>query len=194
LKKIGIDVDGVIRDFAGDLVRQIQKHYPEYLKNEYDKTLVPNFGGGLITDWYLEKNFNCTKEELQNVYWYEFADEIMGNGDPITENVVELKNWLETTDDELWCVTSQKDHARHHTLTWLGKHGLNFKGVIFERGKYKWKHDVEWLVDDSPENWRQWKKNRDDDNIIVIDQPYNQLISPYYRVNNLKQAREIIDG
>ena len=30
--KIGIDVDGVLRDFCGGLINVIQKHYPQYIK------------------------------------------------------------------------------------------------------------------------------------------------------------------
>ena len=35
-KRIGIDVDGVIRDFSLDLHKVIKEHYPEYIMNEVD--------------------------------------------------------------------------------------------------------------------------------------------------------------
>ena len=37
-QRIGIDVDGVLRDFCNALVTVIKKHYPEYLKDEFDET------------------------------------------------------------------------------------------------------------------------------------------------------------
>ena len=40
-QRIGIDVDGVLRDFCHGLVTVIKKHYPEYIKDEYDETIVP---------------------------------------------------------------------------------------------------------------------------------------------------------
>ena len=124
-QRIGIDVDGVLRDFCHGLVRAIKVHHPEYLKNGYDETIVPTMEpeSGMITDWYLENNFNCTKKELQQIYWYDHAKWIMGNGRPYIENVRTLKYWIKHINNKEWvCITSQKEHARHYTLSWLGKH------------------------------------------------------------------------
>ena len=68
-QRIGIDVDGVLRDFCNALVSAIKTYHPEYLKDEYDETTEPSMDGGIITDWHLENNFNCTKEDLQQIYW-----------------------------------------------------------------------------------------------------------------------------
>ena len=40
-QRIGIDVDGVLRDFCHGLVSAIKRYHPEYLKNGYDETIVP---------------------------------------------------------------------------------------------------------------------------------------------------------
>ena len=31
-KRIGIDIDGVLRDFSSDLYKVIKEHYPDYIK------------------------------------------------------------------------------------------------------------------------------------------------------------------
>ena len=205
MKRIGIDVDGVLRDFCGGLMKVILKHYPQYLKNN------PNFGppysiyntsgepNTIIKDWQLEKNFNCSKKDLQEIYWYDHAQEIMGRGDPIKGAVPIMKQLLNTlprSKYEWVCVTSQKEHSRFLTLRWLGDMRLNFDRVVFVKGRYKWKVDVDWLVDDSPENWhawKQWRKGTDTvDNFILMNALYNRNIEPQHRVNNLNEIMEII--
>ena len=52
-KIIGIDVDGVLRNFCDSLMSVVTMYYPEYLKD----------GVTEITDWQLENNFNCSKKE-----------------------------------------------------------------------------------------------------------------------------------
>ena len=192
-QRIGIDVDGVLRDFCHGLIRAIKIHHPEYLKNGYDESTEPTMEGGLIMDWHLEKNFNCSKEDLQQIYWYDHAKWIMGNGRPFEENVRTLKNWIKHTNNEWVCVTSQKEHARHYTLSWLGKHELNFDKIVFAKGRDKWQVEVDYLIDDSPTNYKYWKDGRqDDDGFILLDRPYNQKVKPKHRVFNLREAERII--
>ena len=192
-QRIGIDVDGVLRDFCNALVSAIKTYHPEYLKDEYDETTEPSMDGGMITDWYLENNFNCTKKDLQQIYWYDRAKWIMGNGQPFKENVRTLKYWMKYLNKEFVCVTSQKEHARHYTLSWLGKHELNFDRVVFAKGRDKWRVEVDYLIDDSPSNYNYWKDGRqDEDGFILLDRPYNQKIKPRHRVSNLRKAEEII--
>ena len=192
-QRIGIDVDGVLRDFCNALVSAIKTYHPEYLKNGYDETIEPSMDGGIITDWHLENNFNCTKKDLQQIYWYDQAKWIMGSGQPFKDNVSTLKYWMKHLNKEFVCVTSQKEHARHYTLSWLGKHGLNFDKVVFAKGKDKWQVDVDYLIDDSPVNYKYWKDGRqDEDGFILLDRPYNKKVKPIHRVFNLKEAEEII--
>ena len=192
-QRIGIDVDGVLRNFCQALVSAIKTYHPGYLKDEYDETTEPSMDGGIITDWHLENNFNCTKKELQQIYWYDQAKWIMGNGRPFEENVRTLKYWMKHINKEWVCITSQKEHARHYTLSWLGKHELNFDKVVFVKGSDKWQVDVDYLIDDSPANYNYWKDGRqDEDGFILLDRPYNQKIKPTHRVSNLRGAERII--
>ena len=185
---IGVDVDGVLRDFANDLMHVVMRDYPQYL--------IP--GQDVIDDWRLEKCFNCSKEKLQSIYWDTNVDEIMGNGNKIPGSelqITELLDFANQHEDlvEFWAVTSQKKHAFHYTLKWLGQQGYNFKRVVFERGREKWKVGVDWLIDDSPSNWEAWKEGRGDDkNYILMDAVYNQHIEPTIRIKELLEIYDIV--
>ena len=188
MKKIGIDVDGVLRDFCDGLTKVVREHYPQYMKEDFIE----------VNDWKLANNFNCTKEDLQQIYWHDYADEIMGNSNPIPgaiEQMYELVDWAEEKGHSLVCVTSQKPHARYHTLSWLGKHGINFDTIYFRKGWQKWMVDVDYLVDDSPNNFENWVRGRGmQEGFILMNQPYNKHIKSNCRIKELKQIKEIIDG
>ena len=195
-RKIGIDVDGVLRDFCGTLVDVVKREYPHYLKENFDPQVEPSVDGGIVTDWYLANNFNCTKEDLQQIYWYDHAHTVMGNGWPMVgaiKRMYDLFDWADEQGHEVCCITSQRPHARVYTLTWLGRYGMNFETVYFRRGKDKWKVNVDYLVDDSPNNYNYWKKGRGmEEGFILMDAVYNQHINSSYRIKSLDEVQNII--
>jgi 5'(3')-deoxyribonucleotidase len=190
--KIGIDVDGVLRDFCQGLESVVKKHYPQYLPEDYKG----------INNWKLSDNFVAEKSDLQKIYWDEYSKEIMGESPAFEENVEQMKRLIQysqepegTSDISFVCVTSQKPHARHHTLSWLGKYGLNFDTVYFRKGWQKWMVDVDYLVDDSPNNFENWVRGRGmQEGFILMDRPYNGHIKSNCRIKELKQIKEIING
>ena len=187
--KIGIDVDGVLRDFCQGLEGVVKKHYPQYLPEDYTG----------INNWKLSDNFIAEKSDLQKIYWEDYSKEIMGESPAFEENVRQMKNLIShyhelgNSDITFVCVTSQKPHARYHTLSWLGNHGLNFDTVYFRKGWQKWMVDVDYLVDDSPNNFDNWVRGRGMQyGFILMDAPYNQHCKSDYRINELKQIKDII--
>ena len=60
MSRIGIDVDGVLRDFCGDLTQIVKTEFPQYMKDDFVE----------INSWSIADNFNCNKEDLQAIYWY----------------------------------------------------------------------------------------------------------------------------
>ena len=195
-RKIGIDVDGVLRDFCGSLVNVIKEDFPQYLKGKYNPDVEPSLDGGIVTDWYLENNFNCTKEDLKNIYWYSHADKIMGDGWPMPGAIKKMYDLFEWADDQghdVCCITSQRPHATHYTLQCLGKYEIDFETVYFRRGKDKWKVNVDYLVDDSPANFDYWVKGRGmQECFILVDAPYNQHTNSNYRITSLDEVQNII--
>ena len=183
---VGIDVDGVLRDFCCGLEKVVKEHYPQYLPEDYTG----------INNWKLSDNFIADKSDLQKIYWDDYATEIMGNSPAFEENVKQMKEmilWGEEVGVTFVCVTSQKPHARYHTAYWLGKHELNFDTIYFRRGIDKPNTPVDFLVDDSPNNYNYWIKRRGfEDGFILMDQPYNQHIETKNRVFEIDDIVSII--
>jgi len=183
---VGIDVDGVLRDFCCGLEKVVKEHYPQYLPEDYTG----------INNWKLSDNFVADKSDLQKIYWDEYATEIMSNSPAFEENVKQMKEmilWGEEVGVTFVCVTSQKPHARYHTAYWLGKHELNFDTIYFRRGIDKPNTPVDFLVDDSPNNYNYWIKRRGmEEGFILMDQPYNQHIETKNRVFELDDIVSII--
>ena len=187
--KIGIDVDGVLRDFCQGLEGVVKKHYPQYLPEDYTG----------INNWKLSDNFIAEKSDLQKIYWEDYSKEIMGESPAFEENVRQMKNLishyheLDNSDVSFVCVTSQKTHARYHTLSWLGNHGLNFDTIYFRKGYEKPDVQVDYLVDDSPNNYNYWIEKRGmSDGFILMDRPYNQHIETKNRVYDIDSVMEFI--
>jgi len=182
--RIGIDIDGVLRDFCKSFMEVMKKHYPETM-------LVDK-----LTDWQLEKHFTLSKKELQEIYLDKYCDAVFLEAPPIygaIQQMQDLFNWADEHGHNLICISSQRPSGRHNSLQWLGRHGLGFEEVHFVMGRYKWKKDVDWLVDDSPENWHNWKKGRGNDKgFILKDAVYNKHIPAENRIFKLTEIQEII--
>ena len=59
--KIGVDVDGVLRDFPQDLFRVIKRDHPDWLIKNYSDSFV-----SIEENWELEKSFNLQMKRLNN--------------------------------------------------------------------------------------------------------------------------------
>ena len=172
--RIGVDVDGVIRDFSTDLYNVIKEHYPDYIKPGSENIY--------------------SVEEIKRIYREEFAHNILSNGTPIKENVDYLREQINKDEHTFVAVTSQHPICCHHTLYWLGKYELGFSSVVFKKGRRKWQVEVDYLIDDSPNNHEAWVAGRQmEDGFILMNQPWNKKIKTNYRVDSIKEAMELIN-
>jgi 5'(3')-deoxyribonucleotidase len=191
--RIGIDLDGVIRDFSTGLYKIIKEYYPDYIKPGSENVYSVEEIRKEMTDWDLENSFDAPKEEIQRIYREEHAETILGNGSPFKKNVDYLREQIKKDEHTFIAVTSQHPICCHHTLTWLGKQELGFSSVVFKNGRKKWQVDVDYLIDDSPNNYHAWVSGRQmEDGFILMDRPWNQKIKSKYRVSSIKEAMELI--
>tara|TARA_Y100000593_G_scaffold16734_1_gene33253 strand:- start:427 stop:990 length:564 start_codon:yes stop_codon:yes gene_type:complete len=141
--KIGIDCDGVLRDFIPALIDSIKETHPQHA----DKILVPE-----SWDWDTWLPFWTNDETEQYVFEDNFLDFFGIDCPPIKSSVddwVKLKKWAREKGHKLVLVSAQRPHCEEPTTEWLKMWGFDFEEIHYT--KNKWAVDVDVLIDDSPE-------------------------------------------
>ena len=192
---IGVDVDGVIRDFSHDLYMVIKKNYPDWIKPGSENVYSVEEIRREMTDWDLENNFDAEITDIKRVYREEHAETILAKGTPFVEDVDYLREQIRKDEHTFVAVTSQHPVCCHHTLTWFGKQELGFSSVYFKKGRKKWMVECDFLIDDSPNNYYAWRSGRGtDEKYILFDRPWNEKINATNRVSSIKEALDIINA
>ena len=164
--RIGIDCDGVLRDFIPQLIESIKETHPEHA----DKILVP-------TSWDWEQWLPFWTEDETEKYVFEdnFIDLFGIDCPPIqssTEDWSKLKQWAEDNGHELVLVSAQREQTKELTDLWLDHHGFDFKDRIYTHKKHL--ADVDILIDDSPSKLGRFKKQSiNNGSPIVFKQTWN---------------------
>ena len=164
--KIGIDCDGVLRDFISDLKDNIKENYPEHA----DKIKTPE-------TWNWEDWLPFWTEEESEKYIFEdnYLDFFGVDASPIMSSVEDcpkLVEWAKENEHELVLVSAQRPQCKEPTREWLKKYGFDFDKIIFTHDK--WKADVDVLVDDSPDKMKEFKeKSVNNGNPICMKQTWN---------------------
>jgi 5'(3')-deoxyribonucleotidase len=141
--RIGIDCDGVLRDFIPDVINKIKETHPEHK----DKILVPK-----SWDWEDWLPF-WSDDETEEYIFEQHYEELFGKDSTPIKDAVEdwviLKSWAIRNGHELVLVSAQREHCKDITREFLDKNGFDFDEYHFT--KEKWSIDVDVLIDDSPE-------------------------------------------
>ena len=147
--RIGIDCDGVLRDFIPDLVEKIKETNPEHT----DKILVPE-----AWDWETWLPF-WTEDETEDYVFVEHYKELFGrDATPMKSSIEDwgkLKTWAKENGHTLCLVSAQRDNCKDITREFLDKNGFDFDEYHFTHDK--WSIDVDVLVDDSPSKLKKFK-------------------------------------
>ena len=141
--RIGIDCDGVLRDFIPDVINKIKETNPEHA----DKILVPK-----TWDWVDWLPFWTDDETEKYIFETHYEDLFGPNANPIKEAVEDwpkLVQWAKENGHELCLVSAQREHCKELTTEWLQRWGIVFDEMHYT--KEKWSIDVDVLIDDSPE-------------------------------------------
>ena len=148
--RIGIDCDGVLRDFIPALIDSIKETHPQHA----DKILVPE-----SWDWEQWLPFWTDEETEKYVFEDNYLDFFGVEASPIQSSVEDwkiLKRWAEDNGHELVLVSAQREHCEEPTTEWLKKYGFDFDEIHYT--KNKWSIDVDVLIDDSPEKLKDFKE------------------------------------
>ena len=146
--RIGIDCDGVLRDFISDLKDNIKENYPEHA----DKIKTPE-------TWNWEDWLPFWTEEESEKYIFEdnYLDFFGVDANPIPSSLEDwpkLVQWAKDNGHELILVSAQRSHCEEPTTEWLQRWGFMFDEIHYT--KHKWAVDVDVLIDDSPEKLEQF--------------------------------------
>ena len=155
--RIGIDIDGVLRDLYTQLVDVYLREYPdEWCRpvsewGNYDISDVFSIGDEIYNFWFRS---SCTKEI------YQSAKPFPGYGiihDMATKNEIEI-------------ISNQpNDLTTYFTLNWLQGLNLPYNGLHFTKDKFLIDCDI--YVEDSPEQILRLRK--DNKRVVVVKCPWN---------------------
>lgn len=176
--RIGIDVDGVLRNWDASLIRMIKRYYPDKIINGRD-----------IESWTW-KNLDLPIEYVRYLFSVKHVDEVYLDAEPYKDAITQfgmLLTYAKLNNHQLVCVSHQWDDTIPATLSWLGKYGFSFHEILFTEDKYL--TDVDVLIDDSPKNYKEWVDNgRDSGSFFVFDHHYNRECGAIIRIKQLIDA------
>ena len=165
--RIGIDCDGVLRDFIPDVINLIKEKHPEHS----NKILTP-------TDWEWESWLPFwTEDETEKFIFEDNYEKLFGSEANVIPSVLEdwpiLKAWAIKNGHELVLVSAQRPHCEEPTTEWLKLWGFDFDEIHYT--KHKWSIDVDVLNDDSPEKLEQFAdRSVNHGSAICYKQTWNQ--------------------
>jgi len=153
--RIGIDIDGVLRDFTGSLQHQHRIDFPEIV-------LKP------ITDWGIEKFFPMGKHIYDYIYKYR-AKEIFELAYAYDEAEWMMRE-LQRAGHDIWIITAQPRGTEQHTIRWLDVHDIEYDHLVFTNQK---QHvECGTYLDDAPGYLQQLSLTGR--NVVAFDRPWNQ--------------------
>jgi hypothetical protein len=213
MKKIGIDINGVLRDTIGKFTQLYEKHLVEkdddqFLGNTYEldmsgnteliESSVEEFKYEQISDvdsLELDKHFSFrSKEELFNFMYEEYAMELFGHA-PSTEmtsfNMLNDLYYELRDDNELLIVSSEIGKSKPSSLFFLSKFGCLLEKVVFfsEITKNNMWGQVDILLTSDPTLLLEKPVGK---TVIKFNTVYNKHITSEYEISSLSEFSEII--
>lgn len=177
--KIGVDVDGVLREMDKTMMKIFKRLHPASVKSD------------IVSGWDFP-NVDLPQKRKMDIMFKHFPKEVFEHS-PVFENAhkefLKLKKWAEDNNAKLVCATTQDESLINHTLIWLGKHEFNFDEIYVTDKK----HDlpIDFLIDDSPKNYDKWvKAGRKPINFLLMDRDYNKDVKAPTRVTSLVDSIE----
>lgn len=213
MMKIGIDVNGVLRDtiLKFDLVYQknlIEKKDEEFLGQTFELDLSGNTSLieseesnfeykkiSEVTSLNLQNHYSFqSDEELFSFLYEDFAMEIFGHS-PSTEmttfNVLNDIYFKFRDEFELTIVSNEIGKSKPSTLFFLSKFGCLLEKVIFysESTKNNMWNEVDILLTSNPELLLDKPENKI---VVKYNTNYNKQIESKYEINSISEFSEII--
>ena len=187
--KIGITIDGVVRDFITKFELVYDKYYPVIDEETGENKIIERD----IKDLELLKWFKFTggTKELNNFMYVDASLEIFGHAGEVKLNSVEhlnqLHNMIEDMGHTPIILSKELNNSKPATLFFLSKLSCKVNTIKFVRDyKDKWDH-IDVLITASPETLLS--KPLEKTSIKVIN-TYNKNNNANYTIVDLKELLE----
>lgn len=213
MTRIGIDVNGVLRDTIGKFDQLYTKHLIEKDQDDFlGHTFKLDMSGNteliesLDTDFVYEKNSEVTslqlsehysfknKEELFSFMYEEYTMELFGHAPSTEMTTFNMLNdlYYELRDNnELLIVSSEIGKSKPSTLFFLSKFGCLLEKVIFfsEVTKNSMWDQVDVLLTADPTLLLEKPLGK---KVVKFNTQYNKQIESEYEISSLSEFGEII--
>ena len=187
--KIGITIDGVVRDFITKFELVYDKYYPVINEETGENITIERD----IKDLELLNHFEFTggTKDLNNFMYVDASLEIFGHAGEVKLNSVEhlnqLHNLIEDMGHTPMIISKELNNSKPATLFFLSKLSCKVSNIKFVRDySHKWEH-VDVLITASPETLLS--KPLDKVSIKVIN-TYNKDCKSDYTIVDLKELLE----
>lgn len=179
---IGIDVDGVLRDFG----LQFAKYAKQVRGVDVDTEDFQTWGFPNVRD-------ELGRKVIVDVFANPAAGEyVYQNAPPIENALTGYTFFVNHPGIDVYIVSSQKKGYEIFTDRWLEANGFDKHIQTFYESK-KIKAPVQILIDDKPDHIMSFIENKRD--AILVNQPYNldvEFPSSVARVNDLIEAFQYV--
>jgi hypothetical protein len=213
MKKIGIDINGVLRDTIGKFTQLYEKHLIDssdepFVGNTYELDMSGNtelielenesFEYKQISDvdsLELDKHFSFrSKEELFNFMYEEYAMELFGHAPSTEMTTFNMLNdlYYELRDEnELLIVSSEIGKSKPASLFFISKFGCLLEKVLFfsDITKNNMWDQVDILLTADPILLLEKPVGK---TVIKFNTSYNKHIESEYEISSLSEFGEII--
>ena len=210
MKKIGIEINGVLRDTIGKFTQVYEKHMIEESDdgnktyeidlsgNTEENTVENNFEYKIInevTSLELMSHFAFKdSDELYSFMYEDFVMQIFGHaGSTETFTFNELNDfYINFRDDyEIIIVSDEMGRSKPASLFFLSKFGCLLENIKFYSNstlQNMW-DGLDILVSANPKLIENAPKNK---TIVKYETPYNKNVKCKYEIDELKKLNEII--
>lgn len=176
--RIGIDVDGVLRDFVEQIAVLAHK----------ETGIRPATPTSYYYDIENETGISFRKRIWETKEWLVpvFEDA------PVIENAKEaFKKFVDNDRYNVYIVSAQEKGTEQHTTNWLEKNGFTgFQDIIYTKKKLDAPCQI--LIDDKISNIKEYDSNSRMG--ILQDTTYNQDYKTNRRVKNLIEAYNLLEN
>ena len=182
--RIKIDIDNVIRDMSGEMVKVYNSVYKNKLKKKFTKND--------IKDYDVNISFPLCNNKAKKFFFDTFADSVYRAAKPMKDATTGL-NSLKEMGCEIILVSYQPTkESKEYTLEWLQKWSIPYDAVVFTNKEDKTIINADYIIDDNPKFL-----DMDSAKKVCIDWPYNRTGVYDFRVksindfvNKLKESEE----